>query len=61
MFRAPQGQMLFAHMSRNLNFRRLSLRGIPGARDECMLPAVVQNSRNRRGPIYECRLSLIMS
>ena len=44
-------EMLFAHLKRNLNFRRLRLRGMTGARDECTLPAVVQNSRNRRGPI----------
>jgi hypothetical protein len=30
-------EMLYAHLKRNLNFRRLRLRGITGARDECVL------------------------
>ena len=38
-------EMLFAHLKRNLNFRRLRLRGITGARDECTLAAVAQNLR----------------
>lgn len=32
-------EMLFAHLKRNLNFRRLRLRGMTGARDECVLAA----------------------
>jgi transposase len=38
-------EMLFAHLKRHLNFRRLRLRGMTGARDECMLAAVAQNLR----------------
>ena len=38
-------EMLFAHLKRNLNFRRLRLRGITGARDECILAATAQNLR----------------
>jgi Transposase DDE domain len=38
-------EMLFAHLKRNLNFRRLRLRGITGARDECTLAAIAQNLR----------------
>jgi transposase len=38
-------EMLFAHLKRNLNFRRLRLRGMTGARDECTLAAVAQNLR----------------
>jgi hypothetical protein len=38
-------EMCFAHLKRNLNFRRLRLRGITGARDECMLAATAQNLR----------------
>jgi hypothetical protein len=38
-------EMLFAHLKRNLNFRRLRLRGITGARDECTLAATAQNLR----------------
>ena len=38
-------EMLFAHLKRNLHFRRLRLRGITGARDECTLAAVAQNLR----------------
>ena len=38
-------EMLFAHLKRNLNFRRLRLRGMSGARDECTLAAVAQNLR----------------
>jgi hypothetical protein len=37
--------MLFAHLKRHLNFRRLRLRGMTGARDECTLAAVAQNLR----------------
>jgi transposase len=36
-------EMLFAHLKRNLNFRRLRLRGITGASDEFLLAATVQN------------------
>ena len=38
-------EMLFAHLKRNLNFRRLRLRGMSGARDECTLAAIEQNLR----------------
>jgi transposase len=38
-------EMLYAHLKRNLNFRRLRLRGMTGARDECILAAVAQNLR----------------
>lgn len=38
-------EMLFAHLKRHLNFRRLRLRGMTGARDECTLAAVAQNLR----------------
>jgi hypothetical protein len=36
-------EMLFAHLKRNLNFRRLRLRGMTSARDECVLAATAQN------------------
>jgi len=36
-------EMLFAHLKRNSNFRRLRLRGITGASDEFLLTATVQN------------------
>jgi hypothetical protein len=36
-------EMLFAHLKRNLGFRRLRLRGITGASDEFLLTATVQN------------------
>lgn len=38
-------EMCFAHLKHNLNFRRLRLRGITGARDECILAATAQNLR----------------
>jgi hypothetical protein len=38
-------EMLFAHLKRHLNFRRLRLRGMTGARDECILAATAQNLR----------------
>ena len=38
-------EMLFAHLKRTLNFRRLRLRGMTGARDECTLAAIAQNLR----------------
>jgi hypothetical protein len=38
-------EMLFAHLKRHLNFRRLRLRGMTGARDECTLAAIAQNLR----------------
>jgi len=38
-------EMLFGHLKRNLNFRRLRLRGMTGARDECTLAAIAQNLR----------------
>jgi len=37
--------MAFAHLKRNLSFRRLRLRGITGAKDEFLLAATVQNLR----------------
>ena len=36
-------EMAFAHLKRNLSFRRLRLRGITGAADEFLLAATVQN------------------
>jgi hypothetical protein len=36
-------EMLFAHLKRNLGFRRLRLRGVTGAADEFLLAATVQN------------------
>jgi transposase len=38
-------EMCFAHLKRHLNFRRLRLRGMTGARDECILAAIAQNLR----------------
>jgi hypothetical protein len=38
-------EMLYAHLKRNLNFRRQRLRGMTGARDECVLAATAQNPR----------------
>ena len=38
-------EMAFAHLKRNLSFRRLRLRGITGASDEFLLAATVQNLR----------------
>jgi hypothetical protein len=38
-------EMCFAHLKRNLSFRRLRLRGITGARDEFLLAATAQNLR----------------
>jgi hypothetical protein len=35
----------FAHLKRNLNFRRLRLRGLTGAKDEFLLAAAAQNLR----------------
>jgi hypothetical protein len=35
--------MAFAHLKRNLSFRRLRPRGITGAADEFLLAATVQN------------------
>ncbi|HUI21640.1 MAG TPA: IS1182 family transposase [Methylocella sp.] len=40
-----KAEMLFAHLKRNLNFRRLRLRGFTGARDEFTLAATAQNLR----------------
>jgi Transposase DDE domain len=40
-------EMAFAHLKRNLSFRRLRLRGITGARDEFLLAATVQNLRKQ--------------
>jgi hypothetical protein len=36
-------EMLFAHLKRNMNFRRLRLRGPSGAKDEFLLAAIAQN------------------
>jgi Transposase DDE domain len=36
-------EMRFAHLKRNLNFRRLRLRGLTGAKDEFLLAAAAQN------------------
>lgn len=38
-------EMRFAQLKRNLNFRRLRLRGLTGARDEFLLAATAQNLR----------------
>lgn len=38
-------EMLFAHLKRNLELRRLRLRGLTGASDEFLLAATVQNLR----------------
>jgi len=38
-------EMAFAHLKRNLGFRRLRLRGITGAKDEFLLAATVLNLR----------------
>jgi transposase len=38
-------EMRFAHLKRNLNFRRLRLRGLSGASDEFLLAATAQNLR----------------
>ena len=38
-------EMLFAHLKRNLGFRRLRLRGLTGASDEFLLAATAQNLR----------------
>jgi len=37
--------MLFEHLKRNLNFRRLRLRAMTGARDECTLAAIGDAAR----------------
>jgi hypothetical protein len=44
-FQRRKVEMLFAHLKRTLNFRRLRLRGMTGARDECTLAAMAQNLR----------------
>ena len=38
-------EMLFGHMKRHFRFTRLKLRGLPGAREEFLLVATVQNLR----------------
>jgi Transposase DDE domain len=38
-------EMLFAHLKRNLGFRRLRLHWITGASDEFLLAATIQNLR----------------
>jgi pantothenate kinase-related protein Tda10 len=38
-------EMLFAHLKRILNLRRLRLRGPSGAHDEFLLAAIAQNLR----------------
>ncbi len=37
--------MCFAHLKRNLNFRKLRLRGLSGAKDELLLAAAAQSLR----------------
>jgi hypothetical protein len=37
--------MLFAHLKRHLNLRRLRLRGLSGAKEEFLLAATAQNLR----------------
>ncbi len=41
-------EMCFAHLKRNLDFRRLRLRGLSGAKDEFPLAAATQNLRKLR-------------
>jgi transposase len=36
-------EMLFAHLKRHMGFRRLKLRGLDGATEECLMAATVQN------------------
>ena len=38
-------EMLFAHLKQQFRFRRLKLRGLSGATEECLLTATVQNLR----------------
>lgn len=38
-------EMLFAHLKQQFRFRRLKLRGLAGATEECLLAATVQNLR----------------
>lgn len=38
-------EMLFAHLKQQFRFRRLKLRGLSGATEECLLAATVQNLR----------------
>jgi transposase len=38
-------EMLFAHLKQQFRFRRLKLRGLSGAKEECLLAATVQNLR----------------
>jgi len=40
---ARRWKILFAHLKRHLGFRRLKLRGLDGATEECLLAATVQN------------------
>jgi hypothetical protein len=42
-----QVEMLFAHMKRILKVDRLRLRGLIGARDQCLLTATAQNLRRK--------------
>jgi hypothetical protein len=42
-------EMLFAHLKRNLSFRRLRLRGITGAADEFLLALMSKTSKNWSG------------
>ncbi len=41
--RRKKVEMLFAHLKRHLGIRRLKLRGLKGAKEECLLAATVQN------------------
>jgi hypothetical protein len=38
-------EMLFAHLKQQFHFRRLKLRGLSGATEECFLAAIIQNLR----------------
>jgi DDE family transposase len=49
-------EMLFAHLKRHLNFRRLRLRGMTGARDDCTLAVVAQNLRIRSAEAGPCHM-----
>jgi DDE family transposase len=43
-------EMAFAHLKRNLSFRRLRLRGITGAKDEFLLPGLSPANTSRKPP-----------
>lgn len=50
-------EMRFAHMKRHLNFRRLKLRGLSGAKEEFTLAATVQNLKMLIRHTYTPRLA----